>query len=364
MTVIDRPWLFRDDDGSPRFRTSWHEETRAPEPRWPGPRPKKAWQPYDAGTERLMQTYSEMYRLQESNVVVPLLEDWKWRDRMNTAAEKQRYLEPLLEQVKRAPERNAGTMIFLLLVCEPIRRAAANRLVSARWGLEGPTAAPAAHRREETRRLDEIERDRLHEVTRLAVMEALYRYPSPAPSHFFGWLRETVAHRALDFLREELSELQTKLYCREEAEAMQQFLAGFDGLEPPALGEEGGFRRWHFGVRSLWEPTQRYLRLREVRSICRTAVERLPQRQRAVIDAEFYDGMRPAEIAEQHGIARSTVYNHKAQALKNLYDDDCFFMALYTMEIVRGAARRDKLMEKYPDGRLPDGRRIVHIEAA
>lgn len=364
MTVIDRPWLFKDDDGSPRFRTSWQGDPVPSAPRWPGPRPKQELAAHDADTERLMQTYEEMYRLQESDTVVPLLEDWKTRERMSSPAEKQAYLEPLIQRVKRAPEKNAGTMIFLLLVCEPVRRAAATRLLRARSGLDAPMETPSSHRREEVRRLNEIERDRLHDVTRDAVMHALYRYPSPPPAHFFGWLKQTVSFRTLDFLRDELSELETTSPRREEADAMQAFLAGFAGASPPALGEEGGFRRWHFQVRSLWEPTERYLRLREVRTICRTAVDRLPKKQRAIIDAEFYAGMEPAKIAEQQGIKRSTVYNHKAQALRNLHEDDCFFMALCGMEIVRDVVRRDQLREKYPEGRLPDGRRIVHIEAA
>jgi RNA polymerase sigma factor (sigma-70 family) len=365
MTVIDRPWLFKDDDGLPRFRISWHEETRpAQEPRWPGPRAKKVPQAHDDQTKRLISTYREMYRLEESNVVVPLLEEWKWRDKMHTPAEKQEFLEPLLARVRRDPQAHRGEMIFLLLVCEGVRRGVANRLLGVRTGLDGASPAPDLHRREEARRIAEIERERLHEVTRRAVMEALYRYPANPPRHFFGWLRETVSHRTLDFLKEELTELEAVSHRQEEAEAMQAFLAGFDDLEAPELAEGGGFRRWLFKARPLWGPVRSYLDLQEVRYVCRTAIDRLPRRQREVIDGEFYESLSPEEIAKQQGVARSTVYNSKAQALRNLHDDDCFFMALCGMELVRDSVRKAQLLERHPDGLLPDGRRIVFIDAA
>jgi RNA polymerase sigma factor (sigma-70 family) len=195
-------------------------------------------------------------------------------------------------------------------------------------------------------------------------MEALYRYPASPPDHFFGWLRETVSHRTLDFLKEELSELEAVSHRQDEAEAMQAFLAGFSDLEPPVLAEGGGFPRWLLKARPLWAPVKSYLDLQEVRHVCRTAIDRLPRRQREVIKGEFYESLAPEEIAKQQGVARSTVYNSKAQALRNLHDDDCFFMALCGMELVRDSVRKAQLLEQHPDGRLADGRRIVFIEAA
>lgn len=367
MTVIDRPWLFKDDDGMPRFRgTAWYGGgQRVAEPHWPGPhRRKKVFEPHDGQTRALMRLYEDMYRLQESDIVVPLLEDWKLREKMATAADKQLYLEPIMDRVRKAPDRHRAEFIFLLLVFEGIRRGVERRLLGVRFGLDVPAAAPAANRREEARRVAAIERDRLSEVTRVAVFEAIYRFPSPAPNHLFGWLRETVAHFTLDFLKEELAELETSTLRGREAEAMQAFLGGFEEVEPPSLGEEGGFRNWHFGVRWLYGPVAEYLNYHEVRSVCRTAVDRLPRRQRDVIDGEFYNQETPQEIAQRQGVARSTVYNSKAQALASLGKDDCFFMALCGMELVRDSERRAQIEEKYPEGRLKDGRRIVHIDQA
>ena len=78
-------------------------------PHWPGPRRKKEFEPHDDQTKVLIRTIDELYRLPESNTVVPLLEDWKWRDKMETAAEKQRYLEPMLARVSRRRRSTAGS---------------------------------------------------------------------------------------------------------------------------------------------------------------------------------------------------------------------------------------------------------------
>lgn len=364
MPINHRPWP-SDHDGTPEMRvTKWLGEgprVASPSPR---PRRRKTFEPHDDATKRLMRLYEDMYQLQESDTVVPLLEDWKWREKMETAAEKQRYLEPLIERVRKAPEKNRGQFVFLLLVFEGIRHGVEARLLTVRSGLDAPSAAPSAHRREEASRINEIERGRLVDVTRQAIFEAIYRFPGNPPKHLFGWMRETVAHFTLDFLKGELAELKTTSLKAKEAEAMQAFLGGFGELEPPALGEGGGFRQWHFGVRWLYEPVGQYLNHYEVRSVCRTAVDRLPRRQREVIDGEFYEGLTPDEIANQQGVSRSTVYNSKAQALANLNNDDPFFMALYGMQLVRDSERAAQLKERCPGGEMKDGRRRVVIPEA
>lgn len=48
-----------------------------------------------------------------------------------------------------------------------------------------------------------VERQELSDVTREAALEALFKFPSPAPDGLFPWLRETIAYRALDKLRGE-----------------------------------------------------------------------------------------------------------------------------------------------------------------
>jgi RNA polymerase sigma factor (sigma-70 family) len=285
---------------------------------------------------------------------------------MASAAEKQKFLEPLLMRVRREPGRNEAILVFILLVCEGVRRGVARELLAARTGLEGSGPTPSWHRREEARRVDEIERERLFEVTRQATLETIYRYPSPPPKHFFGWLRESIAHRTLNFLQKELSELETAVYHADEAAAMQALLAGLGDAKPPLLADSAGFASWRFRARQrpLYEAVQGFWRLDQVRSICRTALDRLPPGQRAVIASHFYEGMEAQDIADERGVSRSTVYNLKAQGLQKLHDDDCFFVALCGLRIVRDKVRREALAERYPDGRLPDGRRLVVIDEA
>jgi RNA polymerase sigma factor (sigma-70 family) len=366
MTVIHRPWLYRDDDGFPKFKTSWHDETPARGPRWPGPlREKREFEPHDAETRKLIERYRSLYRLEHGHVVAPMVEEWKWLDSMASPVEKQEFLAPLIERVRRSPERNEGSLIFLLLVCEGIRRGIASELVGARSGLEGVGPVPADHRAGEARWVQQIERERLHDVTRHAVLEAIVRCPTPMPRRFFGWLRQTVAYRTLDFLRDELPEVQTAPRHKAEAEAMQAYMSGIVG-ETPALADTAGLSHWRLKVRprALWEAVDEFSQLTAVREVCRTAVDRLPPRQRAVIDAHFYEGIGTAQIASRHGVGRSTIYNQKAQALSSLYEDDCFFVALHGMRLVRDSVRRHELSERYPDGRMPDGRRLVHIDEA
>lgn len=61
MTVIDRPWLCRDDDERPRFKTSWHGETRPASARWPGPLPKRQFEAHDPTTRKLIEQYQALY---------------------------------------------------------------------------------------------------------------------------------------------------------------------------------------------------------------------------------------------------------------------------------------------------------------
>lgn len=364
MTVIDRPWLYRDDDGSPRFKTSWHEEDRPAGPRWPGPAKKKQFEPHDAQTLKLIERFDELQRMDHGDKVAPLIEEWQWLDHMGGPAEKQRFLEPLIERVRRAPDKNEATAIFLLLVCEGTRRGVARELVAARSGLDGSSSAPSWHQREEAKRLNDIERDRLHDVTRQAVVEALYKYPSYSPPHFFGWLRETVAHRTLDFLAGELVEIEIATHRLEESEAIQAVLSGLEGAEGPPAAQRPGYRRWERRLLPLYPAVAKFSEIAGVRQVCRTAVDRLPTKQQAVIEKHFYGGLEPQQIAAEAGVSRSTVYNHQAQALRNLHEDDCFFMALCGMRVVRDSARRTNLMARHPDGRLPDGRRMVYIDNA
>ncbi|HEX5309806.1 MAG TPA: hypothetical protein VFW38_12085 [Solirubrobacteraceae bacterium] len=83
-----------------------------------------------------------------------------------------------------------------------------------------------------------------------------------------------------------------------------------------------------------------------------------------MVEFLFFQGGQPAELAARRKIAPSTVYNHKAQAPRNLHGDDVFFSGLCALGKVRDRARAKAIAERYPEGRLPEGRRIVAIDQA
>jgi predicted DNA-binding protein YlxM (UPF0122 family) len=81
------------------------------------------------------------------------------------------------------------------------------------------------------------------------------------------------------------------------------------------------------------------------------------------INRYFFDDESVPDIAENRDVSPSTIYNHKAVAQKTMHTDDVFFSALHGMSVVRDRARAQRLAETYPDGVMPDGRRIVVIAA-
>lgn len=54
---------------------------------------------------------------------------------MKGAAEKQRWLEPLIATVRRDPAANEHLVIFLMLVFEPVRRSVSKAFVAAHGGI-------------------------------------------------------------------------------------------------------------------------------------------------------------------------------------------------------------------------------------
>jgi DNA-directed RNA polymerase specialized sigma24 family protein len=336
---------------------------------WDGLPYKRVFEEHDRQTKALIQQYEALSRFPHSETIIERLEHWRWLDAMSGADEKQSYLEPLIAAIHRDPVEHEDKLVFLLIVCEPVRRGVSKEFIKVRGGLEGAHehASPASwHRREETRRLHELERQTLFDVTRAALLDALYRYPTPPPKRFFSWLRATIAHGALDHIRNELSEIQTTPRTAAEAQALQDALCGLEELGTPELREAPNRDQWRrrIELRSVFEIAESYYAQSAVHGICHAAVGRLPCRQREVVDFLFFEGGQPDELAARREIATSTVYNHKAQALANLHSDDIFFSGLCALGKVRDRARVKALSERYPEGRLPDGRRIVAIDQA
>jgi DNA-directed RNA polymerase specialized sigma24 family protein len=325
---------------------------------------RKKFEPHDAQTKALIAQHDRLCQLPHGDSLVERLAKWSYMDKMRAPEEKQRYIEPLIETVRRDPVNNEDLLVFLLVIFEPIRRSVSNKFVAARGGLTDLDSSYA--NRAEARMIREIDKQTLYDVSREAVLEAIFRYPSRPPKFFWPWLRDTVAHRALDKLTHDLPEIESICHNPAEAQAMQNALAGFDAVEAPPMRETAGLREWRSRVelRSVFEIVEQYFVESTIRDICRTAIGRLPRCQAEIIDSYFFEQRPVGDIASIRRISSSTVYNAKRSAERKLSEDPCFFSALCKLQVVRDEVRAQALRERYPDGRLPDGRRIVHIDAA
>jgi DNA-directed RNA polymerase specialized sigma24 family protein len=330
------------------------------------PARRRAFEPHDAQTVALIRRLAELERLPHGESITKLLEYWQWLEAMKAPEEKQRWLEPLIAAVRRDPGQNEHLVIFLMLVFEPIRRSVSKAFVAAHSGLSSAPRDISWANREEARMIRYAERERLYDVTREAALEAVFRYPSKAPTRFFPWLRETIAHRALDKLRGELPEALATGGSVAEAEAIQDALAGFEPAGAPDLRERTGYPAWRAQIRmrNVFDVVGEFFIHDPVREACRVAVGRLPRAQREVIDGYFFQGAQMTDIAEERKVSPSTVYNQKRKAQQSLHADDVFFSVLYSLQRVRDRARAEQLAVAYPNGLLPDGRRVVVINNA
>lgn len=330
------------------------------------PTRRRRFEAYDAQTAALIRRAQELERLPHGEKISKLLQEWDWLDKMRAPEEKQLFLEPVIEAVRRDPHSNEDLLVFLMLVCEPLRRSVSREFLRARSGLEPRQRDVNWRNRAEARMIHQIEREQLYDVTREAALEALFRYPSPPPQKFFPWLREAIAHRALDKLHADLPEIETLPASTAEAEAMQEALHGFERVEPPTLSNREGLRIWRskIALRDVFHVVDEFFNHDAVAAACRSAVGRLPLRQQEVINGCFFEQVEVEALARRRRVSPSTIYNHKAQAQKRLRADDIFFSALHSLGCVRDRARAVQLAAAYPDGRLPDGRRIVVIDAA
>ena len=319
------------------------------------PEKRGAFEGHDAQTAALIRRLTALERLPHGEKVSKLVSEWDWIERMMGYEEKQRFLEPLILAAQRHPEDNEHLLIFLMLVFEPVRRSVSKAFMRVHSGLGGPVEDMKWSNRSETRMIIHAERQQLFDVTREAALEALYKFPTPTPDRFFRWLREAIAHRALDKLRGDLPEVYTSDHSAAEAEAIQCALAGFELVEGPTMRDRAGMRAWRARVRmrDVFDVVEDFFENDEVRQICQAAVGRLPQGQREVINGYFFEEAAVADLAARRGVSESTIYNHKSQAESKLHDDDLFFSALTSLDRVRDRARMESLAAKYPDGRYP-----------
>jgi hypothetical protein len=202
---------------------------------------------------------------------------------MKDASEKQRFLEPLIEAVRRDPVANEHLVIFLMLAFEPVRRGVSRVFVDAHSGLTPQPRDVNWSNRPEAQMIRHIERESLYDVTREAALEAVFRYPTPPPGKFFVWLRETIAHRALDKLGGDLPEAETARALGAEAAAMQAALAGLEQVDEPRLRDGRGLRAWRdqIHMRDVFDVVEEFFAHDPVREACKAAVGRLPRAESA-----------------------------------------------------------------------------------
>ncbi len=322
------------------------------------------FEPHDAQTRVLIAEHKRLEDLRHGPSVMRRLDEWKWMDAMHSPEEKQAYLEPLIDAVRRDPVVNEDILVFLLIALEPIRRGVSKAFIHAHGGVSR-TDAGDWRDRTQARTIQEIERQTLYDVTREALVEAIFLYPTPPPDKLFPWFRTVASRHALVQLRKDLTDDKTSLRGA-EAEALQLALVGLEDAEAPAMRERVGLRLWRrsFNLRVIYETVGEFYDQSAVRGACKAAIGRLPRVQAEVIAGLFFENQKADELALALNVSRSTIYNNSAKAKKNMENDDCFFTALFRLGILRDQTRAAEISARYPSGRLPDGRRIVVIDQA
>ena len=94
---------------------------------------------------------------------------------------------------------------------------------------------------------------------------------------------------------------------------------------------------------TIFELSHEYATYARTHSACERAVERLPGRQRQVIQGHYYEAMTQAQLAEQYGVADSSIRNTHDGALRRLRRDDELFDVLEAVGKVRDRGRRLQL---------------------
>lgn len=330
-------------------------------PRQGGPK----FEAHDPQTQALIDEHKRLETLKYGPSVLGRLDEWRWMDRMRAPEEKQRFLEPLIEMVRHDPEAHQDVLVFLLIVFEPIRRGVSSRFVRAHGGIQRPT--PIDWRdRIQARTVQEIERQTMFDVTREAIFQAIFLYPTPSPDRLFPWFRAVASRYALVQLKRDLTNDETGLGGA-EAEALQLALADLDQASAPEMRDDAvGLRRWRqrLDLRGLYEVAGEFYRDGDIATACREAIGRLPRVQGEVIEALFFRDQTADQLAIARKVSRSTVYNSSLKARNNTAGDDCFYIALYQLGVLRDRTRAAEITAKYPSGKLPDGRRIVAIDQA
>lgn len=312
---------------------------------------------HDAQTFRRIVEHCKLDSLKHSDYIAPRLEEWKHWEKMRDWDSRNALLQELTSKLRRR-EATPEEVTLLLTLCRPVWRAVARQL--RRYGGADLAAASETKASLETaRRVNELDRDELDQAMQSALLDALAGCPQPFPRLFFPWLKETLSYRALKYVRDDIAEHATHLPADDGIRVLlDEVLADPSRREAAALFGRGApdHAMWlrTLDLPTLFDLAEEYAPYARGRSATERAVERLPLRQRRVIEDHYFGAMTQAEIAGAHGLASSTVRNTHRHALSNLRRDDDLFDVLEAVGIVRDNSRRQQL----------DAQGLCHVHVA
>ncbi len=324
---------------------------------------------HDAQTQALIERYARLERMPHGERLSPKLEDWRFMDAMKSPEEKQRYLEPMIEAVRRdlVAHENASWSSCCWSSSRSAARSAARSWKRAPgWTRRSPTSTGAtAPRRACCKRST---RQDLYDVTRAGAIEAIFRYPSTRPETAVpvGARDDRAPHarsparRAARRSRPAAPTPPRPRRCRPRwpgsSRPNRRRCATAPGCANGAPGS-----RCATSTRSSTSTSRRAPSPTSAGS----AMGRLPAGQRAVIDGVLLPAghvPRNWPPAAASARARSTTPNVRPRRAS---EPTTASSSGSTGSASSATAREARaLAERYPDGRLPDGRRIVHIDLA
>lgn len=290
---------------------------------------------HDQATFKLINQRKELDELPGADYVVPELDKWKFWTKMNDWDSRNQLLESLIAKLRRR-EVSAAELQLLVVICAPTWWAV-TRSLRRYGGVDLDPGAEGHHQREEARRVNELDRHELDQVVQHALLDALHACPRPFPRRFFPWLKQALAHRALDHVRNEICEHDVQLdHDAGIKQVLGEVLAARVQTGSPA------FTKWMrtLDLPSIFELAGEYASYARVQTACQRAVDRLPGRQRQVVQDHYFNAMTQADIAAVRGVADSTVRNTHRGALRNLRADDELFEVLEAVGKVRNRDRR------------------------
>jgi RNA polymerase sigma factor (sigma-70 family) len=209
--------------------------------------------------------------------------------------------------------------------------------------------ARKAFAREEISRINALDGAGLDRVVHHALLDALLGCPSPFPRRFFPWLKKSLLYRVLEHVREDLDEHLVPLpHDNGIKKVLDELL--IDDSRPSAshfraVGSPG-HSQWvrTLDLPAIFDLADEYASYARTQTACERAVRKLPPRQRQIVQDHYYSAMTQAQIAEERGLAASSVRNSHAGAIHTLRQDDDLFDVLEAIGKVRDEARRKLLL--------------------